>query len=45
LSEQRVFEPDNDLIQQFSSLRGNEGWGGNVNIAPRLSWALGRTTR
>jgi outer membrane receptor protein involved in Fe transport len=40
-SEQRVFEPDNDLVQQFGSHRGNEGWGGNVNVAPRLSWTLG----
>ena len=40
-SEQRVFDPDNTLVQQFGSHRGNEGWGGNVNIAPRLSWALG----
>jgi hypothetical protein len=29
-------------LQQFGSHRGNEGWGGNVNIAPRLSWELGR---
>jgi outer membrane receptor for ferrienterochelin and colicins len=41
-SEQRVFSPDNDLAQQFGSRRGAEGWGGNVNIAPRLSWALGK---
>ena len=41
LSEQRVFEPDHDLVQQYGSRRGNEGWGGNVNLAPRLSWALG----
>jgi len=44
LSEQRVFEPDNDLVQQFGSRRGNEGWGGNVNLAPRLSWILGNNT-
>ena len=41
-SEQRVFDPANDLLQQFGSHRGNEGWGGNVNLAPRLSWELGR---
>ena len=40
-SEQRVFDPGNTLLQQFASHRGNEGWGGNVNLAPRLSWALG----
>jgi outer membrane receptor protein involved in Fe transport len=41
LSEQRVFSPDDDLLQQFTSHRGGEGWGGNINMAPRLSWALG----
>lgn len=40
-SEQRVFAPDNARVQQFGSHRGNEGWGGNVNVAPRLSWTLG----
>jgi len=41
-SEQRLFGPDNELLQQFGSHRGNEGWGGNVNLAPRLSWELGK---
>ena len=41
-SEQRFFGPDNELLQQFGSHRGNEGWGGNVNLAPRLSWELGK---
>jgi outer membrane receptor for ferrienterochelin and colicin len=42
VSEQRVFEPGNDLVQQFGSRRGNEGWGGNVNVAPRLSGEVGK---
>jgi outer membrane receptor protein involved in Fe transport len=41
LSEQRVLGPDASLAQHFGSHRGNEGWGGNVNLSPRLSWALG----
>src|SRR5258706_12131857 len=41
LSEQRVIAPDDNLVQQYASHRGAEGWGGNVNIAPRLSWTLG----
>ena len=41
LSEQRVLEPDGDLVQQYGSRRRNEGWGGNVNVAPRVSWNLG----
>jgi outer membrane receptor protein involved in Fe transport len=41
LSEQRVIEPDLDVVQRFASRRGNEGWGGNMNVAPRLSWTLG----
>jgi len=41
LSEQRVFSPDDAFVQQFGSRRGGEGWGGNVNLAPRLSWTLG----
>jgi outer membrane receptor for ferrienterochelin and colicins len=40
-SEQRLFGPADDLAQQFGSRRGNQGWGGNVNLSPRLSWALG----
>ncbi|QJR16210.1 TonB-dependent receptor plug domain-containing protein [Usitatibacter palustris] len=40
-SEQRVYDPDWDLTQFFLSRRLSEGFGGNVNIAPRLSWNLG----
>lgn len=40
-NEQRVYEPDLDLAQHYSSRRRNEGFGGNANVAPRLSWNLG----
>ena len=40
-NEQRVFEPDRDLVQHYSSRRRNEGWGGNGNLAPRIALALG----
>jgi outer membrane receptor protein involved in Fe transport len=42
VSEQLLFDPGGTLVQQFGSRRGNEGWGGNMNLAPRLSWELGR---
>jgi outer membrane receptor for ferrienterochelin and colicins len=41
INEQRVSAPGGALVQQFGSMRRNEGWGGNANVAPRLSWALG----
>lgn len=41
INEQRTYGPDGDLAQQFGSIRSNEGWGGNFNLAPRLSWNLG----
>lgn len=40
-NEQRVFKPDMDLLQHYSSRRRNEGWGGNTNLAPRVAWNLG----
>lgn len=40
-SEQRVFDPDLDLVQHYSGRRHHEGWGSNGNLAPRLSWNLG----
>lgn len=40
-SEQRVLDPGGNLVQQFGSGRTGEGFGGNVNLAPRVSWALG----
>ena len=41
INDQRVYEPDGDLIQEFGSIRQGEGFGGNLNLAPRLSWNLG----
>ena len=41
-NEQRVYDPDFDLVQYYDSRRRNEGWGANANIAPRLSWNLGQ---
>lgn len=41
LNQQRLFEPDGDLAQYFSSLRRTDGWGGNGNLAPRVSLNLG----
>jgi outer membrane receptor for ferrienterochelin and colicins len=41
-NEQRVYDPDFDLVQYFLSRRRNEGWGANFNISPRLSWNLGQ---
>ncbi|HET7731962.1 MAG TPA: TonB-dependent receptor [Usitatibacter sp.] len=40
-NDQRVFDPDFDLTQYYVSVRRNEGWGVNGNLAPRLSWNLG----
>jgi outer membrane receptor protein involved in Fe transport len=40
-NEQRVFDPDQELVQHFGSNRRNEGFGGNFNFAPRLAWVLG----
>jgi outer membrane receptor for ferrienterochelin and colicins len=41
-NEQRSFDPDGNLMQYFDSRRRNEGWGANGNLAPRLSWNLGK---
>ena len=40
-NDQRLYEPDGDLVQRYTSRRVNEGWGGNGNLAPRVSWTLG----
>jgi outer membrane receptor protein involved in Fe transport len=41
IAEQRTYDPDGNLVQQFGSNRHNEGFGGNFNVAPRLAWNLG----
>lgn len=41
-NEQSFYDPDFELQQFFHSRRRNEGFGGNVNVAPRLSWNLGK---
>lgn len=41
-NDQRAYEPDFDLVQQYLSRRRNEGWGANANVGPRLSWNLGQ---
>lgn len=41
-NEQSFYEPDGELSQFFHSRRRNEGFGGNINVAPRLSWNLGK---
>lgn len=40
-AEQRTFDPTGVLVQHFGTHRHNEGFGGNFNVAPRLSWNLG----
>lgn len=40
-NQQRTYNPAGDLVQYFSNFRHNEGFGGNVNVAPRLAWTLG----
>jgi outer membrane receptor for ferrienterochelin and colicins len=39
--EQRTTDSNGTLVQHFGTLRHNEGFGGNMNVAPRLSWNLG----
>jgi outer membrane receptor protein involved in Fe transport len=41
VNEQRTYDPDENLVQHFGNTRRNEGFGGNFNLAPRLSWNLG----
>lgn len=41
-NEQRSFDPDGELLELYRSRRRNEGFGANGNLAPRLSWNLGK---